>query len=82
MSRRRPLGSEDGTVLAGCSICGNAFRFPVDLRYCSDGLFRCNVYCTETETPTDYNRKMMAGRGSHDEIAPPFPVGLVPGIYE
>lgn len=82
MSRRRPLGAEDGTVLAGCSICGNSFRFPVELRYCSDGLFRCNVYCTETELPTDYDRKMMQSRQSHDEVALPAPVGLRPGVYE
>lgn len=82
MSRRRPLGAEDGTVLAGCSICGNSFRFPAELRYCSDGLFRCNVYCTETETPYDYDRKTMANRQVHDEVAPSFPVGPRPGVYE
>lgn len=81
MAYKRRLGAEDGTVLAGCSICGNAFRFPTELRYCSDGLFRCNVFCTEKETPQDYDRKQTM-RKPHDEIAPPFPVGPKPGIYE
>lgn len=82
MSRKRPLGAEDGTVLAGCSTCGNTYRFPTELRYCSDGLFRCNVFCRETENWTDYNRKMMAARQTHDEVAPSFPVGPKPGVYE
>lgn len=79
----RRLGAEDGTVLIGCSICGNAFRWPTEIRYCSDRLFRCNRYCTETENLQDYNDKQATARRQRpDENAPNFPVGPKPGIYE
>lgn len=83
MAYSRPLGAEDGTVLMACSICGNSFRFPGELRYCSDRLFRCNMFCTETENREDYDRKQAAARAAlKDEVTPPFPVGVKPGWFD
>ena len=80
MAYTRRLGADDGTVLFACSICGIPARYPTEMRYCSDRLFRCNRFCTETTNALDEARKQGQGpRG--DEAAPRFNVGVAPGWY-
>jgi len=62
----------------GCSICGNAFRYPGEIRYCSDRLFRCNRFCTEEENQLEEARKQGRGVRARDEHAPRFGVGVKP----
>ena len=78
VSYQRRLGADDGTVLMGCSICGNAFRYPIEIRYCSDRLFRCKQFCTEKTNPTEEDRKNGLSGKNRDQIAPPFKVGPKP----
>lgn len=82
MAYSRRLGADDG-VLIGCSICGNAFMYPSEIRRCSDRLFRCNRFCTETENLQDYNDKQQTARARiKDEATPPFTGAPKPGIFE
>ncbi len=37
----------DGEVLAACSVCGRRRRFPSQLAYCPDRLYRCMDACME-----------------------------------
>lgn len=79
MAYNRRLGADDGTVLFACSICGIPARYPTEMRYCSDRLFRCNRFCTEKTNALDEARKQ--GTRINDEQAPRFPVGTKPGWY-
>lgn len=74
-------GHETDGILVGCSICGNAFLYPQDGRYCRDRLFRCNHYCNETELPIDYWEKNGQGAKQADPVSP-FPVGPKPTGHE
>jgi hypothetical protein len=78
----RRLGADDGTVLFACSVCGIPARYPTEMRYCADRLFRCNRFCTEAETPLDESRKRGQSAQIRDEQAPRFPVGVAPGWYD
>lgn len=80
---RRLAGDGDAdtdSILMGCSICGFTFRYPTEIRYCEDKLFRCNVFCTETTTPLGEARKQgLSLRKDEGQI--PFPVGPKPDWY-
>jgi len=64
-----------------CSVCPNVARYPSEIRYCTDRLFRCHL-CTETETRLDYERKQATSRGQRDQQVLHFPGGVVPDWYE
>lgn len=40
----------DGETRMACSICGSSRRFPSEITYCVDKLFRCNDKCMERTT--------------------------------
>lgn len=74
--------SGDESVLMACSICGNAFEYPADIRYCeSDRLFRCNIFCTEKHLPIDEDRKNGETAKRREEVAPSFKVGTKPSWW-
>lgn len=81
MAYNRQLGAEDGTVLFACSICGIPARYPTEMRYCEDKLFRCNRFCTETTTPQGEALKNGQSSRKPDEQAPRFAVGVKPSWY-
>src|SRR5688572_26144129 len=62
----------DGQTRASCSICGVPRRFPDDLSYCSDKLFRCEL-CMETPT-IETDRVLAAFRTQPDEFMRPVGV--------
>lgn len=63
-----------GQVRASCSICGCSRRFPDNLTYCVDKLFRCER-CMET-TAMELDQRIQAYRMQPDE--PDTRVGLMP----
>ncbi len=63
-----------GQVRASCSICGCSRRFPDNLTYCVDKLFRCER-CMET-TAMELDQRIQAYRMQPDE--PDSRVGLTP----
>jgi len=81
MSYTRRLGADDGTVLMACSICGIPARYPTEIRYCSDRLFRCNQFCTETTNRENEARKEGQSTRNVDEATPRFKVGVAPDWY-
>ncbi len=81
MAYTRPLGAEDGTVLFACSICGIPYRYPGELRYCSDRLFRCERTCNDPHIPQEEDRKNGQAGKEREDIAPRFNVGVAPDWY-
>lgn len=65
---------EPGQVRAACSVCGCSRRFPDNLTYCVDKLFRCER-CMET-TALELDQKIQAYRMQPDELE--SRVGLEP----
>ena len=78
MAYHRSLGAEDGTVLFACSICGIPARYPTEMRYCSDRLFRCLRTCDDPHIPQEEDRKNGVSLTAPDEQAPRFRVGVPP----
>ncbi len=71
--------SGDESVLMACSICGNSFEWPADIRRCNDGLFRCNVYCTESTNLQSEDRVTAQSRKTTRDVENPrIPGALKP----
>lgn len=50
-----------------CSICGSSRRFPSEITYCVDKLFRCNDKCME-RTTFEIDQTISAARRRRDEV--------------
>jgi len=81
MAYNRRLGADDGTVLFACSICGIPARYPTEMRYCSDRLFRCLQFCNDPHIPQEEDQKNGLTAKRREEVAPTFKVGAKPGWY-
>jgi hypothetical protein len=69
-----------GNTRAACSICGCSRRFPDNLTFCADQLYRCER-CMEV-TPLERDQKVQAYRQHSEEpdstgMGLPRPVGGV-----
>lgn len=63
-----------GQVRASCSVCGCSRRFPDNLTYCVDKLFRCER-CMET-TALELDQRIQSYRMQPDD--PDVSIGLIP----
>jgi hypothetical protein len=81
MAYTRPLGSDDASVLCACSICGIPYRYPSEMRYCSDKRFRCLRTCDDPHIPQDEDKKRGISARDPDEASPRFTVGVKPSWY-
>jgi hypothetical protein len=71
----RWIGSQDGTSLFACSICGVPSRFPTEMKYTVERRFVCFRH-PDTITVLEQQRAQEAAmRRKAAPIAPPFPVG-------
>lgn len=57
----------DGETRMACSICGSSRRFPSEITYCADKLFRCNDKCME-RTTFEIDQTISAARRRRDEV--------------
>jgi len=68
------MGSDDGTVLFACSICGIPARYPTEMTYTAERTFRCFRHA---DTTTNLEEARKHGRHRAPGDAPVFPVGVM-----
>jgi len=61
-----------------CSVCGNSFEWPDDIRRCNDGFFRCNIYCTEDTNQRSEDLTVAASRKRLRDVENP----RIPGVIK
>lgn len=69
----RPSDFVDGAVLTACSVCGRRRRFPMEIAYCADRLYRCLDACMEVSA-FEYDQQLSAYRRRRPE--PDIAIGV------
>ena len=70
---KRQTDFVNGEVLSACSVCGRRRRFPSEIAYCPDRLYRCLESCMELSA-FEYDQQLAAYRKRRPE--PDIAVGV------